>query len=218
VTVGGSPVRPTISDIAAHGLFLQREGYRQSAIESQVSSMKSIARHSNIHDPDSVKSYLARLNVTEARKEVLVIRLNRFYRWKRIEWALPRYYRIDKLPFISLEWEVDQLIAGFRSRTVTCFLQLLKETGVRPAEAWQLTWADFTGNIVTITPEKNSNPRQFKVSDRLMVMLNSIPRRHDYVFRKMPKSELRNFRRVYFRQRNNIALSLSKGVVGEAQS
>jgi len=115
--------------------------------------MKSIARHSNIHDPDSVKSYLARLNVTEARKEALVIRLNRFYRWKRIEWAPPRYHRIDKLPFIPLESEVDQLIAGFRSRTVTCFLQLLKETGVRPGEAWQLTWMDFTGNIVTVTPE-----------------------------------------------------------------
>ena len=41
-----------------------------------------------------------------------------------------------------------------------------------------------------------------------MVMLNLIPRRHDYVFRKTPKSELRNFRKVYIRQRNNIALRL----------
>ena len=125
-----------------------------------------------------------------------------------MEWTPPRYRRIDKLPFIPLESEVDQLIAGFRSRTVTCFLQLLKETGVRPGEAWQLTWTDITGNILTITPEKNSNPRQFKVSEKLMVMLNLIPRRDDYVFRKTPKSELRNFRRVYIRQRNNIALRL----------
>jgi len=81
--------------------------------------MKTLARHSDIYKPDSVKSYLARLNVTEARKEALVIRLNRFYRWKKMEWTPPRYRRIDKLPFIPLESEVDQLIAGFRSRTVT---------------------------------------------------------------------------------------------------
>jgi hypothetical protein len=35
--------------------------------------MKTIVRHSDIYNPDSVKNYLARLNVTEARKEALVI-------------------------------------------------------------------------------------------------------------------------------------------------
>ncbi len=137
MTPGEIPVRPTNSDIAAHALHLQREGYRQSTIESQVSSMKTITRHSNIYNPESVKNYLARLQVTEARKEALVICLNRFYRWKNIQWVPPRYRRVEKIPFIPLESEVDQLIAGFRSRTVTCFLQLLKETGARPGEAWQ---------------------------------------------------------------------------------
>ena len=86
--------------------------------------MKTVARHSDIYNPDSVKGYLARSNVTEARKEALVIRLNRFYRWKKIEWAPPRYHRVDKLPFVPLETEVDQIIAGFRSKTVTAFLSL----------------------------------------------------------------------------------------------
>jgi len=72
VTAGEIPVRPTNSDIAAHALYLQREGYRTSTIESHVSAMKTLARHSDIYNPDSVKSYLARLNVTEARKEAQV--------------------------------------------------------------------------------------------------------------------------------------------------
>ena len=109
MTLGESPVRPTNSDIAAHALFLQKEGYRTSTIESQVSSLKTVARHSNIYNPDSVKTYLARLNVTEARKEALVIRLNRFYRWKKIQWTPPRYRRVEKLPFIPLESEIDQI-------------------------------------------------------------------------------------------------------------
>ena len=57
---------------------MQRQGYRQSTIESQVSALKSITHHANLYDPDDVKNYLTRLDVTEARKEALVIRLNRF--------------------------------------------------------------------------------------------------------------------------------------------
>jgi len=77
---------------------MQREGYKPSTIESQVSALKGIAHRTNIHDPDAVKSYLANLNVTEARKEALVIRLNRFYKWKGINWTPPRYRRIENYP------------------------------------------------------------------------------------------------------------------------
>ncbi|HUK27797.1 MAG TPA: hypothetical protein VLV31_05175 [Candidatus Acidoferrales bacterium] len=57
--------------------------------------MKTIVRHSDIYNPDAVKACLAQLNVTEARKEALVICLSRSYRWKQIQWALSRYRRID---------------------------------------------------------------------------------------------------------------------------
>ena len=56
------------------------------------------------------KSYVASLNVTEARKAKLVEDLDRFYRWKRIPFEKPNYRRIERLPFIPLESEVDQLI------------------------------------------------------------------------------------------------------------
>jgi hypothetical protein len=40
----------------------------------------------------------------------------------------PRYVRVETLPFIPLEREIDDLIAGVNSKTAT-FLQLIKETG-----------------------------------------------------------------------------------------
>jgi integrase len=60
----------------------------------------------------------------------------------------PHYKKQDKLPFIPTEQEVDALIAGNRKKTA-CMLQLLKETGMRVGEAWNLRWKD-------IDYEKNS--------------------------------------------------------------
>ena len=177
--------------------------------------MKGISHHADLYNPDDVKSYLARLEVIEARKEALVIRRNRFYRWKEIKWTPPHYRRIEKLPFIPLETEVDQLIAGIVNTRICCFLELLKETGVRPGEAWQLQWIDVNGNVVNVTPEKNSSPRQFKVSDKLTAMLSTLPRRCDFVFRPAKESQLRHFRRVYIQQRRALADKLQNPRIGK---
>jgi len=183
------------------------DGYRPATISHTVRTLKAVARRTNLLEPEKVKGFLGKAEVSENRKIKICEDLDRFYKLKHIPFQKPQYQRIEKLPWIPLEQEVNAVIAAVGMKT-SCFLQLLKETGVRPGEAWQLTWMDINGNIITITPEKNSNPRQFKVSEKLMVMLNLIPRRHDYVFRRTPNSELRNFRRVYIRQRNNIALRL----------
>ena len=54
-------------------------------------------------------------------------------------WEAPLYQTVRKLPFIPKETEIDQLIAGCSKRMAT-FLQMLKETGARCGEIWQLKW------------------------------------------------------------------------------
>ena len=119
-----------------------------------------------------------------------------------LEWNPPNYKRIRKLPFIPMEAELDQLIAGCGRKTAT-FLQLLKETGVRCVEAWQLRWidVDFQNNIVTITPEKGSEPRQFKVSGKLIAMLNALPREDVKIW----KAKLKTIQRTFQYSRVKIA-------------
>jgi hypothetical protein len=63
-------------------------------------------------NPESVKSYPASAELSENRKEKLSDDLARFYRFKRIPFDKPRYRRIEKLPFIPLESEIDQLISS----------------------------------------------------------------------------------------------------------
>ena len=92
-----------------------------------------------------------------------------FHKWSR---------QPQKLPWIPLEKEIDQLTAGC-SRKVAVFIQLLKETGARSGEAWRLKWTDIDvehGIITFNSPEKGSNPRQFRVSQKLAAMLNSLPK------------------------------------------
>jgi integrase len=58
------------------------------------------------------------------------------------------------------------------------FLQMLKETGARCGEIGQLKWDDLDqeSKIINITAEKNSNPRVVHLSNRLMEMLQNLPK------------------------------------------
>jgi len=112
-----------------------------------------------------------------------------------------------KLPWIPHEKEVDALIACC-SRKVGTFLQLLKETGMRCGEAWRLTWSDVDPehNIISCNhPEKGSNPRQFKVSSKLVAMLNQLPKIGQKVF---GESKLNQFRQNFMVQRKKASHKL----------
>jgi integrase len=117
------------------------------------------------------------------------------------------YKYTRKLPFIPLESEIDQLIAGFKKRTAT-FLQTLKETGARCGEAWALKWIDLNGNILTINaPEKGSLPRQHKISEKLVSMLQNLPKKDLRIFG--PYTCLSNFRSGYMKKRRSMSRNLS---------
>jgi len=108
----------------------------------------------------------------------------------------------QKLPWVPLETEIDQLIAGSKLLVAT-FLQLLKETGMRCGEAIRLLWTDIEleHGVVTVNkPEKHSLPRQFKISGKLTTMLNRLPKGS-----KVFSVDLRIMRKRFMWQRNKIA-------------
>lgn len=113
----------------------------------------------------------------------------------------------EKLPWLPLSKEVDNLIGGC-SRKVATFLQLLKETGCRSGEAWRLKWTDLDleHGILTINnPEKNGLPRQFKISGKLISMLNMLPKTGQKIF---GKTQLNHFRKNFTNQRKHVAHKL----------
>ena len=128
-------------------------------------------------NPDEIKAYLARATFSESRKARVCYDLARYYKWKNIPFEMPRYRQIEKLPFIPLEAEVEALISGMGKKTAT-LLQLLRETGMRCGEAWNSKWTDidYERNTIVVQPEKNSKSRVLKISNRLIAMINQLPR------------------------------------------
>ena len=120
----------------------------------------------------------------------------------------PRYKRIQKLPFIPLEREIDDLIAGC-SKHIAVFLQIGKETGARAGEIFQLKWEDIDleARTITITPEKGSGPRKFRMSMKLFNMLSGLPKDDERVFSRY--KNLNSLMRTFERQRRRIAHKLA---------
>jgi integrase len=68
---------------------------------------------------------------------------------------------------------------------MAAYLQCLKETFIDPTEALRIEWIDIdaSNQIVKINhPVKGHNPRQLKVSYKLLAMLNSLPKKSERVF------------------------------------
>lgn len=66
---------------------------------------------------------------------------------------------------------------------MAAYLQRLKETYADPGEALKLRWIDVSGNIITINrPVKGHLPRQLEVSNKLLSMLNSLPKKSERIF------------------------------------
>jgi integrase len=171
--------------------------------------LKALARRANLLDPESTKSYLALAGVSENRKGKLAEDLARFYRYMRIRFEKPRYKRVDTIPFVPMETEVDQLIAGVGNKTAA-FLRLIKETGMRPGEAWNLKWTDVDNerSTVTVTPEKGSKARQLKISNQLVAMVNQLPHSWEFMFRNPsidPLQSIKCHRKNFEKQRRRVA-------------
>lgn len=194
--------------IVEYSFWLLKQGYAESTIKGRTKLLKILAkRGANLYDSESVKETIAKQKWSAGRKVNAVDAYTCFLQMLGKTWDPPRYKRIRKLPFIPTENEVDQLIAGCGNKTAT-LLQLLKETGMRIGEAWRLHWTeiDFVSNTVRVTPEKGSNPRIFKISDKLVSMLKAIrdKSRSNRVFGKSLKSQTR----LFHKQRRRIAAKL----------
>src|SRR5674476_280932 len=112
------------------------------------------------------------------------------------------------LPFIPQEREIDDLIAGC-NKEISLLLQIAKETGARAGEIYRLQWTeiDFEGRTISLIAEKNSNPRIFRISNKLYDMLCTYPKLKPNIF--CLYLSLNNLRRTFERQRKRLSVKLA---------
>jgi integrase len=201
--ISNNDVKGKIVDFS---FWMLKEGYSKSTIKTRTKLMQRFVRlQADIFNPESIKETIAKQQWSTGRKCMAIDTYTCFLKMQNLKWNPPIFNRIRKLPFIPTENEIDQLIGGTNNRMAT-FLQLLKETGVRCGEASQLLWTDLDtidGSII-VTPEKGSNTRKLKISNKLTAMLNELPKAGKTVFNANSDA----LRKSYTKQRRLIAFKL----------
>ena len=71
-----------LSDILTFGLWMRKQGFRESTCRGAVSALKTVNVRTNIMNTEDVKAYLANAKFSEAMKQRISYDLVRFYKWK----------------------------------------------------------------------------------------------------------------------------------------
>jgi len=98
---------------------------------------------------------------------------------------MPKYKQEEITPFIPDETELDALINGAHGRKLATYLQALKETFGDPSEVLRIEWIDMSEKESTIKsnhPVKGHSPRTLQVSNKLIAMINCLPRTSPRIF------------------------------------
>jgi len=162
--------------------WLEKEGYNKE-IRYPYNLKTLVNLGADLMNPESVKEVIGKHKIKNGAKLQYVYAYSAFCKMLNISWSPPHYKQEEGIPFVPDENELNALIYTCRSKRMAAYLQLLKETWVDPGEALGLRWIDLSGNIVTVNrPVKGHNPRQLPISNKLLAMLNELPKTSERIF------------------------------------
>ena len=185
-TVAGEIGKQQQGTILDYAWKLKKRGLAEGTIKNRTYRLNILVeKGADLTNPDSVETVLATEKWTPSNKSDSVAAYRSFTKTFNIPWTPIKVRYEPKQPFIPLESEIDQLIAGCGKRTAT-FLQVLKDTGARAGEITKLQWTDVNSQNNTISindPEKGSKSRTVKVSAKTIAMTNAMSKKYgNYIF------------------------------------
>ncbi|MCW4022956.1 MAG: site-specific integrase, partial [Candidatus Bathyarchaeota archaeon] len=197
-----------LEDIVNFLWNLKKRGYKETSIKQTYSKvLKNIARNCDLNNPEQVSEFIADKHVSCARKELIVNCYINYCKYKGLQFTIPRYKRVDKIPHVPLEKDIEALISALPPK-LSIFTRTVKETGARSGEVWSLLWEDidYNKNQISINyPEKGSRARIVKVTSQPIASLSRLNRQTKYVFKEHPKQKINGFRSYFIRKRKQIA-------------
>jgi integrase/predicted RNA-binding Zn-ribbon protein involved in translation (DUF1610 family) len=193
--------------IIEYAWWMQKQGYSPATVESRIKKLTRLSRlGADLLNPENVKETIAKQPWKISTKANVAAIYGCFAKLHGLTWEPPIYKPNYEMPFIPTEAEIDQLIAAC-GKKLSALLQLIKETGVRIGEACRIRWIDLDleQKTLRVQAEKNSKPRIFRISDKLISMLNMLPKKNERIFPNIPQSLENRFRTA----RKRIALKLN---------
>jgi integrase/ribosomal protein L37AE/L43A len=184
--------------------YLERNGYDEdNTYPSILTRLAGADAKLNLLDPESVKAAIASQVIegtkkpwSNSMKAIAVCAYGAFCEMEKISWDKPVYHQ-DEIEIIAPnEKDLDLLIANAKKPFAT-FLQCLKETFADPSEVLACKWVELRDNVLFINhPVKRHNPGHYELSNRLMLMLNSLPRKDERIFPWTYKNVANNMRNL----------------------
>lgn len=188
--------------------YLKRNGFSKATIQTKFKIIRLMSQHNvNLDNPEQVKLFIAtRETWSNGHKQIAVYAYDQYAQMHQIEWNPPFYKYKASIPFVPTEKEIDALINGCKKKVATSLLAL-KETGFRIGELWNCRWTDLDIEKSTIKckAEKHGNPREIRISAKLMQMLYALPKKNKHIF---SKTRLNGHRWNFNQQRNRLAKKL----------
>ncbi|MCJ7634283.1 site-specific integrase [Candidatus Bathyarchaeota archaeon] len=149
----------------------------ECTVRTKLVNLNKLRKSCNLWDLKAVKKFIANQSWGNNYKSLVELAYLDFCRFNGSDYQPTKYAKDTKIPYVPLECDIDAVIAGFRNSKYAPLIQLLKESGFRPEEGFRLTPNDFDlqARICTLNlPAKHSNPRQFRMSERLVNMLSPL--------------------------------------------
>jgi integrase/recombinase XerD len=188
--------------------YSQKNGFSDATTKTRYKILRFMTKNNvNLADAEAVKLFIAtRKEWSNGHKQIAVSAYTAYAKMEKIEWTPPFYDHNARLPFVPTEKEAEALISG-TSKKISTTLQALKETGFRIGELWQCKWTDLDDEKSTLkcVAEKHGNPRELRISAKLVNMLHALPKTNDYIF---GDTSLNAHRWNYDRQKTTLAKKL----------
>ena len=182
------PAKPLPPDAA--GLITQLMAWLEKECYAHENSyptfLRSLVRRgANLHDPENVKEVIGKMKCKNGTKMLYSYSYKALADMLKIPFERPKNLKQDDFdPYIPDESELDALINAALTKRMATYLQTLKETFADPGEALRIRWIDINEKNSTIKinyPVKEHNTRTLEVSNKLIAMLNALPKTSELV-------------------------------------
>ena len=209
-TAASYPAEITTSPTFLTLWHMKKNAYEETTIKATAKRLKHLAKHTDLTDPEAVKTYIATKQCSNAYKESLAEAYNLLIKANNGKWEKPFYKRYDKLPKIPTEEKLNMIIAHAGTR-MALFLSMSKDLGTRPIELTWLKIADINlqNGVVNITGAKHTVGRNGKLKTATLEMLKAyINKKHLNLNDRIFPTKSDNFSEQYRRIRNALAKKL----------
>lgn len=95
----------------------------ESTIETKLTKLRILRKCVNIWDTHAVKTYIAGSEWGNNYKSIMEYVYRDFCHFNGFEYEITKYPKETKIPYVPLEKDIDQLVAGFKNSKYAPMLQ-----------------------------------------------------------------------------------------------